>query len=643
MTRRQLIIVAHDAATTAAALLLAFLLRWGSAEFAARTEPIGLACAVTLPVALAAYWVAGLHRSPWKFVSLADVNRIGLAAAAPALFLVLLDFVSRGALIVPRTVPAIYWLVQLFLLVAPRVAYRSHRSRRSEKRAFAGTYRAPVVIAGTDDEADGLIRRLRRDPVSALEPVGLLTLKPRQLRERIGGVPVIGMVGDLAGALAALKGRGLEPRRLILTCEALRSPDVDDLLGAARRLGIAPVRLLQNLTDVAEAGTPLQLAPVSIDDLLGRPPRELDLRPVRDLVTGRRVVVTGAGGSIGGELCRQVAELGAAAILLVDHSELALCTITRELAASRPDLPVVQHLGSVCDRTGLRAAVQAFRPALVFHAAALKHVDVVEAHPVAAADTNLLGTAEVADAAADVGALCGVFISTDKAVDPVSVLGATKRAAERVWAAADARARRDGRPTRFVAVRFGNVLGSSGSVIPLFSDQLRRGGPLTVTDPAVERYFMTISEAVRLVLVASALGVSTGEASPAYVLDMGEPIRIADLARRMIRLAGLEPDRDVAITFTGMRPGERLTEILESASETLRSTEIAGIRAVASDGAEAEVGPDALDRLRRLVAAHDADAVRSLLRELVPEYRPAPMTAQPSFRGAEGEPGAHIR
>jgi O-antigen biosynthesis protein WbqV len=261
---------------------------------------------------------------------------------------------------------------------------------------------------------------------------------------------------------------------------------------------------------------------------------------------------------------------------------------------------------------------------LVFHAAALKHVDIVEAHPVAAAATNTLGTQLVAEMARAVGATCAVFISTDKAVEPVSVLGATKRAGELVWGAADRlnRAESNGAVgTRYLTVRFGNVLGSSGSVIPLFTEQLRRGGPITVTHPDVERYFMTISEAVRLVLMASALGVQTPEASPTFVLDMGQPVKIVDLARRMIRLAGLEPDVEVEIRFTGLRPGEKLSEALQTGGEDLRETAIPGVRATDSrliDPAELDAQ---LGRLSEAVAAHDTAGVFASLHELVPEYR----------------------
>jgi FlaA1/EpsC-like NDP-sugar epimerase len=628
LNSRRLVIAAHDLTMTALALMVSFFLRWGSTQFWNRIDSIAIICLMTLPLALAAHLAFRLPRSPWKYVSISDLSKIVLTALVPAIFLVLLDFVSRGQLVVPRTVPVIYWLVQIFLLAAPRVAYRVYRSRRRERRAFKGVYRMPVLIAGTDDEAEQLIRRLSHDTVSSLEPVALLATRSRHVGERIQGVPILGEIGDLDALMRDLEARGVKPRRLIVTRDTLENAEgIDELLVSARRLGLSTVRPSESLRDIGSPSGPVKLAPVSIDDLLNRSAREMDMTPVHDLVAGRRVVVTGAGGSIGSELCRQIAAMEPSELMLLDQSELALWGIARELRVGHPGLATLQHLGSVTDRAGLAAAFASFRPELVFHAAALKHVDLVEAHPVAAAATNTLGTRLVAEAALEAGAICAVFISTDKAVDPVSVLGATKRAGELVWAACDRRNRNangaEERRTRFLTVRFGNVLGSSGSVIPLFTEQLSQGGPITVTHPEVERYFMTISEAVRLVLMASALGVRTPETSPTFVLDMGKPVKIVDLARRMIRLAGLEPDVEVEIVFTGLRPGERLTEQLEFGSETLRETEIPGVSATDASAIDPDRLEAQLDRLSAAITGHDRTGVIATLEDLVPEYRRA--------------------
>ncbi len=620
---------------TAVALLVSFFLRWGQVEFLARLDRIAVVCALTIPLAALAYWFAGLQRLPWRYVSTLDLTRIALAVTVPAIFLALADFVARGAVIVPRTVPVIYWLVQVALLAGPRVLYRAHRNRRRDRRAFKGAYRMPVLIAGVGDQAEQLVRRLRRDEISSLDPVGLLSPKERHLGDTIHGVPIIGGFGDLEETLRRLDERGRKPRRLVLTREVLESEGVDALVASARRLGLATVRVSEAMTQIGEGEAAVKLAPVAIDDLLGRSAREADLSAVRALAGGRRVLVTGAGGSIGSELCRQILDMGPKAMVLLDHSELALWSIAKELRARDPSAEIRQHLGSVCDARDLAGIFEEFRPELVFHAAALKHVDLVETHPVAAAATNTLGTREVARLAREVGAVCAVFISTDKAVDPVSVLGATKRAGELVFAAADragaatlagaatVAGRAAGEPTRFLSVRFGNVLGSSGSVIPLFTEQLQAGGPITVTHPDVERYFMTISEAVTLVLMASAEGARSSEVSPVYVLDMGQPVRIVDLARRMIRLAGLEPEIDIEIVFTGLRPGERLREALESAGEELHPTAVPGVRSAASREVDPAALEERLGRLRAAVEAHDGPAVVAALQALVADYRPA--------------------
>ena len=638
---RRLISIVHDLVATVLALFVSFLLRWGPSDFWDQVVDIATVVAIVLPAAAVVYWLFRLDRSPWRFVSINDFPKIAGAVSVLAVLLVLIDFVSGGAVLVPRTVPFIYCFVQVFFLVGPRLLYRAHRHQRQERRAFEGIYRTPVLIAGTGDEAIHLIRRLQRDTADPMEAVGLLSHKRAHVGERFQRIPVLGLFSDLEDVLGSLQTKQVKPRRLIVTRESLKLGSIiDDLLAEARRLGLTTVRPSEALTNLDQPSGAVQLAPISIEDLLGRSTRDIDVSPLRDLITGRRVLVTGAGGSIGSELCRQIAVMEPARLLLLDHSELALYTIAKEIRHLIAALDIEQRLGSVTDRQEVFATFETFRPDLVFHAAALKHVDIAEGHPLAAANTNAVGTRHVADASTALEATCAVFISTDKAVNPVSVLGATKRAAELYWAASDRKSREAGRRTRFLTVRFGNVLGSSGSVIPLFREQLARGGPLTVTHPDVERYFMTISEAVTLVLMASALGVKTAEISPTYVLDMGEPIKILDLARRMIRLAGLEPDRDVDILLTGLRPGERLKEVLEYQGEDLRETSIPGVRATDATSHGVAVVEAQVATLEKGVPTRTESAVLLALRGLVAEYerhQPAPaeeMPRQPERRVA---------
>ncbi len=344
---------------------------------------------------------------------------------------------------------------------------------------------------------------------------------------------------------------------------------------------------------------------------------------MRALISNRRVLVTGAGGTIGSELVRQICDFAPSHLALFDHSEFALYAIDREVLERKPELSRSAILGDVRDRARVFEIVSRERPDLVFHAAALKHVPVVEDHPNEGVLTNAIGTRHVADACADSSVRVMVLISTDKAVNPTNVMGATKRLAESYCQARDIVARRSGAKTRFLMVRFGNVLGSTGSVVPLFQHQLSRGGPLTVTDPAMTRYFMTVREAVELVLQASALGAADGtEEGRIFVLDMGEPVKIIDLARQMIRLAGLRPDIDIKIEITGVRPGEKLYEELFHTAEKVTPTTAQGILLAAPRTADLAVLSRALDELQEAAKAGRTEQTLTLLARIVPEYRP---------------------
>jgi O-antigen biosynthesis protein WbqV len=379
------------------------------------------------------------------------------------------------------------------------------------------------------------------------------------------------------------------------------------LLDAAEPFGLAISRLPgpTEFRDAVADGR-LQLQPVAVEDLLGRPQILHDREAVRAMVAGKRVLVTGAGGTIGGELTRQLAALGPARLALVEHGEFALYLIGQSIGGTHPSLDLATHLGDVRDRARMMALFRAERPEIVFHAAALKHLPMAEINMSECVLTNAIGTRNVADAANATGAATMVMISTDKAVSPTSVMGLTKRIAETYCRALDVENAADGQATRFVTVRFGNVLGSTGSVVPLFERQLAAGGPLTVTHPDVERYFMTCAEAVQLVLQAAARSASgdTGRGR-IFVLDMGEPVKIVDLARQMIRLAGLEPDRDIRIAFTGLRAGEKLTEILADDAEPLQPSPVPGINMTEPRAVPRAIIDRFLDRLAEAASVGD--------------------------------------
>jgi FlaA1/EpsC-like NDP-sugar epimerase len=429
----------------------------------------------------------------------------------------------------------------------------------------------------------------------------------------------------------------IAPQRLILTKDRVDPDQVRHLLEISESLAL-PLARLPRLTDFRRGGERLEVRPIEIEDLLGRPQTPLDRPAMAALIAGRRVLVTGAGGTIGGELVRQVAALGPASLGLLDNAEFALYAIDLELAERFPELERRALLGDVRDRRQLADVLAELKPELVFHAAGLKHVPLSETNLEEAVLTNAIGTRNVSELCRDTGVEAMVMISTDKAVNPTSVMGATKRLAEAWCQTLDVAERRrleqTGRGTRYITVRFGNVLGSTGSVVPLFQRQLAHGGPLTVTHPEITRYFMTVREAVELVLQATTLGIADPAAGgKIYVLDMGEPVRIVDLARQMIRLAGLRPDRDVEIAFTGLRPGEKLHEELFHAGEALVETGASGIRLANPRTSDSAVLARALDELEAAARARRGADVLQMLAHLVPEFsgaraRPTPLGVQ---------------
>ena len=519
----------------------------------------------------------------------------------------------------------------------------------------------PVLLVGTGDAADLFIRALIAQRAPGYRVEGILAPRARQRGRRILGVPILGAVEEAGAVLDALRAEAHLPALVVLADPSLSGPVLEALLDAADRHGVsvrrAPrVTALDPASARPQAARKIDLRPVSIEELLDRPQVPLDREGMARLIQGRRVLVTGAGGTIGSELARQIAALGPSSLTLLDHGEFALYEIDLELSENHPAVPRRSVLADVRDEPRLRRLMEEIRPELVFHAAALKHVPMVENDPLEGLLTNALGTRVIADAARANGCRAMVFISTDKAVNPTSVMGASKRLAEMYCQALDVAARaaqgadaaraaqgadaaRGGAiaagasnaPMRCVTVRFGNVLGSTGSVVPLFRRQLERGGPLTVTHPDMQRYFMTVREAVGLVLQASVVGAEDrGEQPPElreggiFVLDMGKPVKIVDLARRMIRLAGLRPEEDVEIRFTGLRPGEKLYEELFHGQEPPRPTGYAGLLVATPRTADAALVGRAIDEIAAAARGGNARGALAGLGRMVPEFEHAP-------------------
>ncbi len=620
---RQKIALLHDVAMAAISFVVALALRLGLDGVPFAVPSFWTALALFTVVCGGVFWATDLYRGIWRYASLNDMLAIIRAVTMALAIFLPLTFLLTRLDDLPRSFLVINWLVLVFLLGAPRMVYRIFKDRGFDHLLERDSHkRVPVLLIGVGDAAEVFIREMARDRDAPYEVLGLVDEKGTRVGRRIHGVPVIGHLNDLDNLLSEVARKGRRPQRLVLT----KRPTRDELerildLADARGMTIARLpRLTEFQSGEAERFEP---QPVAIEDLLGRVQTTLDRGAMRRLIEGRRVLVTGAGGSIGAELARQIAAFVPVQLTLLDNSEYLLYKIGLELGEAHPALSRSLVLGDVRDRARLDAVMAAEAPELVFHAAALKHVPMVEANPVEGVSTNVTGTRNTADACRKAGVAAMVLISTDKAINPSSVMGATKRLAESYCQALDVAGRREGPgTTRFVTVRFGNVLGSTGSVVPLFHRQLAAGGPLTVTHPDMTRYFMTVREAVELVLQASALGIAARaeEAGKIYVLEMGDPIKIMDLARQIIRLAGLRPEKDIQIEVTGLRPGEKLREELFHEAEPLVETTHPGLRLAAPRTANLELLGRSLDELAELCAGERSEDAMRLLRHLVPEY-----------------------
>lgn len=625
---RGYVVFAHDIIMAGASFAIALYLRLGF------DDPIFMpvlmqGTPVFMAVAALVFWFSGLYRGIWRYASMND-----LIAVCRATFLVLLVFLFVMFLwtrldLMPRSTLIINWFVLTALVGGPRFLYRVYKDRRVHLAIEKSPgRRIPVLLIGAGDGAELFIRSLKRNPDSLYRVVGILSEKSARVGRHILGVEVLGTVPEFEEVLSFLKTKGIAPERVVLTKEKMEGSDVRRLLDSASAKGITLARL-PRLTDFKSGlEDRIEVKPVAIEDLLGRAQATLDRDGMAQMIAGRRVLITGAGGSIGSELVRQVASFAPAALGLLENSEFSLYRIDMEIRGSFNDIPVRPILCDVRDRDRLNRVFDTYKPELVFHAAALKHVPMVEENPLEGIMTNVIGTRNVVDACLVHDVHTMVQISTDKAVNPTNVMGATKRVAEQYCQAIDLAHEQKG-DFRIIAVRFGNVLGSTGSVVPLFQKQLEKGGPITVTHPDMVRYFMTIHEAVELVLQASSLG-EKGEQNGGkiFVLEMGEPVRIVNLAKQMIRLAGLEPDRDIEIQFSGIRPGEKLFEEMFHASEEFVPTSADGILLAAPRFADIDAIKQELLALESICRAGDEAGAKQVLHRLVPEFVSGPQVKE---------------
>ena len=595
-------VVIHDLGMVALAWWLAKYLR-----YTLLPNDVVVFHALEFPLVLVAQGLilrwTGLYRSLWRFASLPDLWNILKAVAVGTLAITVLLFIYNRTVDVPRSTLILYPLLLTALLGGPRLAYRYWKDSRLGLAGAQGAKR--VVIIGADRAGEVLSRDLQRD--SGYTVVGFVDDKPSLRGAVINGKPVLGTLDEMPALareaavemlLIALPEASTEEiRRVVALCDATE----------------LPYRTVPRLEDIlagrAQAG---EIKEVAIEDLLGRDAVRLDWTAIHQTVNARRVLVTGGGGSIGSELCRQIARLGAQSLTVVEQSEYNLYRIMQELRADYPDLILDGVLASCGDKVAMQHTFARAMPQAVFHAAAYKHVPMLQAQLRTSFLNNVLGTRTIADVACESGVESFVMISTDKAVNPTSVMGACKRVAEIYCQNLSAHA-----STRFMTVRFGNVLDSAGSVVPLFRRQIRQGGPLTVTHPEMTRYFMLIPEACQLILQAAAQGTG-GEI---FALDMGEPVKIRDLAEQMIRLAGKKPGSDIPIVYTGLRAGEKLFEELFHPLENYSATAHAKIFLAQHREVPWDLLQALLNKAADAVASFDEEELRRCVSSLLPSFR----------------------
>jgi FlaA1/EpsC-like NDP-sugar epimerase len=616
--------LAADVVTLLTATLVSFLVRFEDLSWISEHwRLVSLYIGLTLPLRLIAFYAAGMYRRLWRHASVGELRQIMLAgtisAAIGALIgLVLLPASGLTRARAPFSVVFIDAMLTGFALALPRLIARTARTNRRRRKSDRAK---PVLIVGAGDAAKMVVKDLLLASNLEFDPIGFVDDDQGKHGHTLLGLPILGPLSSIKKIV-----ENVRVSRLIIAMPSAPGAVVRQVVKAGLECGI-PTLTVPSLSDLVTKKGSLELRGVEIQDLLRREPVVTDLAAVAELATGETVLITGAGGSIGSELCRQLARLAPSQLILLGHGENSIFDIKGELRRDYPEVPVIAVIADVRDRARVASVVEKFRPHAIFHAAAHKHVPLMEENVIEAVTNNVVGTRNVVDAAIAQDVQHLVFISTDKAVRPTSVMGATKRVAEMIVQHAATKFDRN-----FVAVRFGNVLGSRGSVVPTFLRQIREGGPVTVTHPEMQRYFMTIPEAVQLVLQAGALG-NGGEV---FLLDMGEPVKVVDLASDLIRLSGYAVGSDIEIRFTGIRPGEKLYEEMFFGGEHVLPTDHAKVlrarNGLLSEGIYRKIAV----LVHAAESGESDDVLRATLRELVPDFH---AHGSPAI-GASSEPPA---
>ncbi len=626
LTLRNFLIATHDAIATTLALLASFYLRFDGEWFDERLPLLLRILPWFVAFGVVVCYACKLTTTKWRFISLPDALNILRVSSVLTLALLVLDYIFvsphfHGTFFLGRIAIVLYWFLQVFFLSALRFGYRYFRYTRTRHHARAENASSTLLI-GRAADAEIVLRGIENGAVKRLWPVGVLSPSSSDQGQLIRNIPVLGGVDDIEAVIRDFATREKPITRVVMTPSAFE-PEAhpESVLMRARRLGLIVSRMPS-----LESGDAPRLTTVAVEDLLLRASENIDYARLETLVKNKAVIVTGGGGSIGSEICERVATFGAARLLVVENSEPALYAVTEALTAREHGVVIEGRIADIRDRERIMRLMNEFKPDIVFHAAALKHVPILERDWSEGVKTNIFGSVNVADAALAAGAEAMVMISTDKAIEPVSMLGLTKRFAEMYCQALD----RDlafqggGKPRmRLISVRFGNVLASNGSVVPKFKAQIEAGGPVTVTHPDMVRYFMTIREACDLVLTAATHALTPAHPDVSvYVLNMGQPVKIVELAERMIRLSGLEPGHDIEIVFSGMRPGERLNEILFASEEPAVDIGVAGIMAAKPNEPPMQALRKWVAALEQAIGNDDRATIKAVLKDAVPEFGP---------------------
>ena len=578
---------------------------------------------IFIVVCAAVFLSSDLYKGIWRFASLNDMTAIFKTTTIAVFIFTFLMFAITRLETIPRSLPFINWFVLIILLGGPRFIYRVFKDHQFKYVFSKDDQRlVPILLVGMGNKSELFIRELNRSSAPNYKIIGIIGKSKSNIGQKIHNVEVIDQISNLNNLLEKLKSENECPQRIVMATENLDTDGTQDLFNIAEKFGVTLSRIPSRMSLKSGISEMDEIESVPIEDLLGRTQTILNRKNIKSMIEGKRVLITGAGGSIGSELVRQICELNPSKLILADISENLLYEITQYLIEKKAKIKHKSYILDIRDKRKVEKIFKETSPEITFHAAALKHVPIVEMNPGEGLLTNVIGTRNIADACERNQVKVMVQISTDKAVNPTNIMGGSKRLSECYCQALDVNRKTNPNATQFVTVRFGNVLGSAGSVIPLFQRQLQEGGPLTITDPEMTRYFMTAKEAVQLVLQASAYGSGKQKLAHGtiFALDMGKPVKIIDLANQMIRLAGFVPKKQIKIKTIGVRPGEKIHEEVFHKNEKRIETDHKDVFAVAQEIPQFSEISSAINKIENFLVKGDEKNAIAVLKEVIPQY-----------------------